>query len=37
MRKLDLDDIIGYGLTSLYFVLMAITLIVNFMYDAHML
>ena len=37
MIKLDLADIIGYGLTTLYFILMIATLVVNFMYDAHML
>ena len=36
MKNLDLADIIGYGLTSLYFILMIITLVVNFMYDMGM-
>ena len=37
MKNLDLADIIGYGLTTLYFVLMVVTLVINIMYDAHML
>ena len=35
--KIDLSDVIGYGLTGLYLILMVATLVVNFMYDAHML
>ena len=36
MRKFDVADVVGYGLTGLYFVLMIITLVVNFMYDMGM-
>ena len=31
MRKLDLDDVIGYGLTAFYMLAGIATLIVNFM------
>ena len=37
IKKIDWDNILGYGMIAFYFITGLTCLVVNFMYDAHML